>query len=56
MTDHTNAGDAILGQRLVYVARKVSAPSLIRKGGKHRGLRGKLYDAKCWIETPIQRA
>ncbi|MFQ6124458.1 MAG: hypothetical protein ACE5R6_07630 [Candidatus Heimdallarchaeota archaeon] len=56
MTVHTKAGDAILGKRLVYEARKVSSTSLIRKGGKHRGLRGKLYDAKCWIETPIQKA
>ena len=56
LTDHTTVGDAVLGKRLVYEARKVSSPALIRKGGKHRGLRGKLYDAKCWIETPIQRA
>jgi len=54
MTVHTEAGDCILGKRLVE-ARKVTSPSLIRKGGRHRGLRGKLYDAKCWIETPIQK-
>lgn len=56
MAVHTNAGDCILGKRLVYEARKVTPPSLIRKGGRHRWLRGKLYDAKCWIETPIQKA
>lgn len=56
MTVHTEAGDCILEKRLVYEARKVTSPSLIRKGGRHRGLRGKLYDAKCWIETPIQKA
>ena len=56
MTVHTEAGDCILEKRLVYEARKVTSPSLIRKGGRHRGLRGKLYDAKCWIETQIQKA
>jgi hypothetical protein len=52
----TNAGDCILGKRLVYEARKVTSPSLIRKSGRNRGLRGKLCGAKCWIETPIQKA
>jgi len=56
MAVHTKVGDCIVGKRLVYEARKVPPPSLVRKGGKHRGRRGKLYDAKCWIETPIQKA
>lgn len=56
MAVHTEAGDCILGKRLVYEARKATSPSLIRIGGRHRGLRGKLYDAKCWIETSIQKA
>jgi hypothetical protein len=56
MAIHTGAGDCIIGKRLVYEARKVTPISLIRKGRRHRGLRGKLYDAKCWIETPIQKA
>jgi len=55
MDVRTNAGGCILGKRLVYEARKVTPSSLLRKGGRHRGLRGKLYDAKCWIETPIQK-
>ena len=55
MAVHTDAGDCIAGKRLVCEARKVMSPSLIRKDGTHRGLRGKLYDAKCWIETPIQK-
>ena len=56
MAVHTEAGDCILGKSLVYEVRKVTSPSLIRKGGRHQGLRGKLYDVKCWIETPIQKA
>lgn len=56
MAVHIKAGDCVVGKRLVYEARKAPPPSLVRKGGRHRGLRGKLYDAKCWIETPIQKA
>jgi len=56
MSIHVEPGDCIIGKRLVYEARKVSSPSLIRKGGRHQGLRGKLYDAKCWIERPIEKA
>ena len=51
---HANVGDCIVGKRLVYEASKAPRPSLIRKSGKHRGVRGKLYNAKCWIEKPIQ--
>jgi hypothetical protein len=56
MAVHVKAGDCIVGKRLVYEARKAPSPSFIRKSGKHRGLRGKLYDAKCWIEKPIRKA
>jgi hypothetical protein len=55
MAVHIKAGNCILGKRLVYEARKVTPSSLIRKGGRHQGLRGKLYGTKCWIETPIQK-
>lgn len=56
MTEHINEGDTIRGHRLVYVARKMSNARLISKSGAHRGIQGKLYDAKCWIETPIEIA
>ena len=54
MAVHVKLGDCIMGKRLVYEASKAPRPSLIRKSGKHRGVRGKLCNAKCWIETPIQ--
>jgi len=54
MAVHVKLGDCIMGKRLVYEASKAPRPSLIRKSGKHRGIRGKLHNAKCWIETPIQ--
>ena len=54
MTTLTGYGDSVLGERIVYVARKRSRDKLIMKGGAHRGISGTLYDAKCWIERPIQ--
>ena len=54
MTTLTGYGDSVLGERIVYVARKRSRERLIMKGGAHRGISGALYDAKCWIERPIQ--
>ncbi len=54
MTTLTGYGDAIVGERIVYVARKRSRERLIMKSGAHRGLSGTLYDGKCWIESPIQ--
>ncbi len=54
MTTLTDYGDAIIGERIVYVARKRSTERLIMKSGAHRGISGTLYDAKCWIERPIQ--
>jgi len=56
VTVHTEVGDCIAGKRLVYEARKAPPPSLFMKGGAHRGLRGKLHDARCWVETPIQKS
>ena len=54
MTTLTAYGDSILGERIVYVARKRSRETLIMKGGTHRGTSSTLYNAKCWIESPIQ--
>lgn len=54
MTTLTAYGDSIMGERLVYVARKRSGERLIMKSGAHRGITGTLYDGKCWIERPIQ--
>ena len=47
-------GDGIEGKRIVYVARKVEGLRLVRKGGYHRGLWGKLYDAEAYIDLPIE--
>ncbi len=49
-------GDAIEGRKIVFLARKVEGPRLVRKSGSHRGLWGKLYDAEAWVELPIRDA
>ena len=54
MTTLTGYGDSVLGERIVYIARKRSRDRLIMKGRADRGIGGTLYDAKCWIERPIQ--
>ena len=54
MTILVAAGDGIRGKRILYVARKVEGPWLVRKSGSHRGLRGKLNDADAYVELPIE--
>jgi hypothetical protein len=55
MTVLTAEGDDIIGKRIVYVARKVSGPRLVMKGGRHRGLEGVLYDAEAYIDIAVQK-
>jgi len=45
----------LMGKRIVYVARKVSGPRLVMKGGRHRGLEGVLHDAEAYIDIAIQK-
>jgi hypothetical protein len=55
MTTLTDEGDGIIGKRIVYVARKVSAPRLIMKGGRHRGMEGTLYDGKAYVDIAVEK-
>ncbi|GEM_PF-791301 len=55
MTVLTKEGDGIVGKRIVYVARKLSGPRLVMKGGRHRGLEGVLYDAEAYIDIAVQK-
>jgi len=55
MTILTEEGDGMVGKRIVYVARKVSGPRLVMKGGRHRGLEGVLYDAEVYIDIAVQK-
>ncbi len=54
MTTFTSEGDGIIGKRIVYVARKVSAPRLIMKSGRHRGIEGILYDAEAYVDIAVE--
>jgi hypothetical protein len=55
MTTLTNEGDSIIGKRIIYVARKVSGPRLIMKGGRHRGMQGTLYDAEAYVDIAVKK-
>jgi len=55
MTILTEEGDGIVGKRIIYVARKVSGPRLVMKGGRHRGLEGVLYEAEAYIDIAVQK-
>ena len=55
MTILTEEGDGLIGKRIVYVARKVSGPRLVMKGGRHRGMEGTLYDAEAYIDEAIRK-
>ena len=56
MTVLTDEGDGIAGKRVVYIARKVEGPHLVRKSGAHRGMQGKLYDAEAYVDVAIEKA
>ncbi|MEE9236717.1 MAG: hypothetical protein V3U52_02865 [Thermoplasmata archaeon] len=47
-------GDGIVAKRILYIARKVEGPRLVRRSGRHRGLWGKLYDAEAYVDLPIE--
>lgn len=47
-------GDGIEAKRIIYIARKVEGPWLVQKSGRHRGLRGKLYDTEAYVDLPIE--
>ncbi len=47
-------GDSIVARRIVYLARKVAGPRLVRKSGQHRGLWGTLYDAEAYVDLPLE--
>lgn len=55
MTLSIAEGDGIAGKRIVYIARKVEGPNLVRKSGSHGGLQGKLYDAEAYVDLAIEK-
>ena len=55
MTILTDEGDGRVGKRIVYLARKISGPRLVVKGGKHRGLEGILYDAEAYVDVAVEK-
>ena len=53
MTDYTDKGDAVVGKRLIFLGQKVGKIQLVSGKKKHRKQRVKLYNGRCWIESPI---
>jgi hypothetical protein len=51
----TEEGDGIIGKRIVYIARKISRPRLVMKGGRRRELEGVLSDAEAYIDIAVQK-
>ena len=57
MTILTEEGDGIVSKRIVHIARKISGPRLVMKGGRHRGLglEGVSYDVEAYIDIAVQK-
>ncbi len=55
MTVLTDEGDGIIGKRVVYLARKISGPTLVANSGRHRDLEGVLYDAEAYIDIAAEK-
>lgn len=51
-----NPGDAVEGEKLVAVGRKVSRPILVPPTAKHRAQLVYVYGspAKCYVDKPIR--
>ena len=56
MTDYSNKGDAIYGERIVCQFRKKNNEKVIRMTGSHRGTRMVISkNAYCAIIVPMTR-
>ncbi len=47
-------GDGIVARRILYLARKVAGPRLVRNRGRHRGLWGRRNDAEAYVDLPLE--
>ncbi len=47
-------GDGTVARRILYLARRVAGPRLVRNRGRHRGLWGKLDDAEAYVDLPLE--
>jgi hypothetical protein len=49
-------GDAVEGERLVAVGRKITRPIVIPATGRHRAVQAVIYGipARCYISKPIR--
>jgi len=52
----TSMGDAVKGEKLVAIGRKISKPIIISATARHRAQQAYIYGtpAKCYIDKPIK--
>jgi hypothetical protein len=50
----TNAGDGIVGKKIIYIAGKVTEPRLVARSRRHGGLQGTLYDAEAYTDIVVE--
>jgi pheromone shutdown protein TraB len=55
MTVLTDEGDGIIAKRIIYLARKMSAPRLVAESGHHRGLEEILHAAEAYIDIAVEK-
>jgi len=52
---HLNPNDAIKGDRIVVIARKIDDPTVVADSGRHRAQRTVARDnARAWIDVPVR--
>ena len=50
---HTDAGNGLIGERIVITCRKVNGPNLYQFSGQHKGSAiVASRDARAWLEVP----
>jgi len=55
MTDHTQQGDALRGEKVLAQARSISRPETFMLSSEHRGRRVVLRDSVyCVIDIPMR--
>lgn len=52
---HTDVNDAIRGDKIIVVARKISNPEVVKDSGRHRARCVVAKDnARAWIDVPVK--
>ncbi len=57
MAEFVDAGDAVIGEKLVAVGRKISRVHVTPRTSAHRAQSVYVWGspAKCWVDVPVRR-